>query len=98
VAYGIVYEFKGVDKQQYDAVNEKLGIDIAGGTGEWPAGLTSHAAGTATDGGFFVMEVWDSKAQQEAWMAGRLGEALGAIGVPAPVRVSELDIAGYATP
>ena len=97
MAYGIVLEFTGVGKQQYDAVNDKLGIDMAKGTGDWPAGLTSHAGGT-TPGGLFVMEVWESKAQQEAFMGSRLGPALGAVGVPAPVRVTELDIVGYATP
>ena len=49
--YGIVLEFDdAVDKAQYDAVNEKLGIDMAKGTGDWPAGLISHAGGTTADG------------------------------------------------
>ena len=98
MAYGIVLEFSGVDKSQYDAVNEKLGIDMAKGTGNWPAGLTSHMGGTTPDGGLLVTEVWESKAHQEAFMASRLGAALGAVGVPEPVRVTELDVVGYATP
>jgi hypothetical protein len=98
MAYGIVLEFDGVTQQQYDAVNEKLGIDMAAGTGDWPAGLTSHAGGTTAGGGFCVFEVWESKAQQQAWIGGRLGAALGAVGVPEPVRVTEIDIVGYATP
>jgi hypothetical protein len=98
MAYGIVLEFGGdVTKEQYDAVNEKLGIDMANGSGDWPKGLKSHAGGT-TPGGFCVFEVWDSKAEQEAWMGGRLGGALGAVGVSAPTRVTELDITGFATP
>jgi hypothetical protein len=96
--YGIVLEFgKDVTKQQYDAVNEKLGLDPAATTGDWPKGLKSHAGGTTPDG-FCVVEVWDSKGQQEAWMGGRLGAALGAVGVSAPTRVTELDIVGFATP
>lgn len=98
MAYGIILEFSGdVTKQQYDAVNEKLGIDMDAGTGDWPAGLKSHAGGT-TPGGFCVMEVWDSKEQQQAWIGGRLGAALGAVGVPEPVRVTELDLVGYHAP
>ena len=98
MAYGIVLEFgRDVTKAQYDAVNEKLGIDVAKGTGEWPAGIRSHAGGTTPEG-FCVFEVWDSKAEQEAWMAGRLGAALGAVGVSAPTRVTELEITGFATP
>jgi hypothetical protein len=78
-------------------VNEKLGIDMNAGTGDWPAGLRSHAGGSTPDG-FVVMEVWDSKEQQQAWIGGRLGAALGAVGVPEPLRVTDLDIAGYNAP
>jgi hypothetical protein len=98
MAYGIVLEFEGVDAAQYDAVNQKLGIDLAKGSGDWPAGLKSHAGGTTSATGFCVFEVWDSKAQQEAFMGGRLGAALGAVGVPAPVRVTDVEIVGFATP
>jgi len=98
MAYGIILEFgNDVTKQQYDAVNEKLGIVMNEGTGPFPAGLKSHAGGP-TPGGFCVMEVWDSKAQQEAWMSGTLGAALGAVGVSAPVRVTEIDVVGYNAP
>ena len=98
MAYGIVLEFEGVNKKHYDAVNEKLGIDMAKGTGDWPEGLLSHAGGTTSATGFCVFEVWDSKAQHAAWMGGTLGAALGAVGVPAPVRVTELDITGFRAP
>jgi hypothetical protein len=97
MAFGIVLEFASVTKQQYDAVNEKLGIDMASGTGDWPAGLESHAGGTISTG-FCVFEVWESKAQHQAFLSGRLGAALGAVGVPVPSRVTEVEIAGYATP
>jgi hypothetical protein len=98
MAYGIVLEFENVGKAQYDAVNAKLGIDMAKGAGDWPAGLTSHTGGSTANGGLFVVEVWESKGHQEAFMSTRLGAALGAVGVPDPVRVTELDIVGYATP
>jgi hypothetical protein len=98
MAYGIVLEFEDVGKKHYDAVNDKLGIDMAKGTGDWPEGLRSHAGGTTSATGFCVFEVWDSKAQQEAWMGGKLGAALAAVGVPAPVRVTELDVVGFNAP
>ncbi len=98
MAYGIILEFSGdVTKKQYDAVNEKLGIDMAAGTGDWPAGLRSHAGGPTQDG-FVVMEVWDTKEQQQAWIGGRLGAALGAVGVPEPLRVTDLEIVGFNAP
>lgn len=97
MAYGIVLEFEGIGKKEYDSVNDELEIDPAAGTGDWPPGLTSHMGGS-TPTGLFVVEVWESKAQQVAWMGGRLGAALAAKGIPAPLRVSELEITGYATP
>jgi hypothetical protein len=98
MAYGIVLEFdREVTKAQYDAVNEKLGLDPGAQAGDWPKGLKSHAGGTTPDG-FCVFEVWDSKAEQESWMGGRLGAALGAVGVSAPTRVTELDITGFFAP
>ena len=97
MAFGIVLEFASVTKQQYDSANEQLGIDMASATGDWPDGLQSHAGGT-TSTGFCVFEVWESKAQQQVFLSGRLGAALGAVGVPVPTRVIEIDVVGYATP
>jgi len=96
--YGILLEFDdSVGKTHYDAVNEKLGIDMSNATGDWPDGLISHAGGTLSDG-FIVYEVWESKANQEAFMAGRLGAALGAVGLPQPRKVTEVDIVGHGAP
>jgi hypothetical protein len=87
--------FDGVVADQYWAVNEKLGIN-PDGSGDWPAGIVSHTGGpTAT--GWVVAEVWNTKADQEAFMGSRLGEALGAVGVPEPVQVIESDLANYHT-
>ena len=95
MSYGIVLVFEGVSEDQYWAVNSKLGID-RDGTGDWPAGIVSHAGGpTAT--GWVVTEVWNSKADQEAFMGSRLGAALAAVGVPQPVQVIESDLVNYHT-
>ena len=93
MAYGIVLVFDGVTADDYWAVNAKLGIN-PDGTGDWPDGLVSHSAGP-TGTGWVVTEVWAVKADQEAFMTGRLGEALGAIGVPAPVQVIESDLVNH---
>jgi hypothetical protein len=97
MAYGIVLEFTDVDGKQYDAVNEKLGIDMASGKGDWPAGLLSHAAGPLP-AGWIVSEIWESKSAQESFMAGRLGAALADAGVPAPTRVTDSELVSYRTP
>ena len=96
MAYGIVLVFEGVGADQYWAVNERLGIQ-PDGSGDWPAGIVSHAGGpTAT--GWVVSEIWNSKAEQEAFMAGRLGAALGEIGLPAPSQIIESELANHQTP
>jgi hypothetical protein len=94
MAYGIVLVFDGVGEDQYWSVNEKLGI-ARDGSGEWPAGMLSHTGGPTGDGGWVVAEVWESRSAQEAFMAGRLGAALGEVGVPAPVQVIESNLVNY---
>jgi hypothetical protein len=95
MSYGIVLVFDGVGADQYWAVNDKLGIN-RDGSGDWPSGILSHSGGpTAT--GWIVAEVWNSKADQEAFMAARLGAALGAVGLPEPVQVIESDLVNYHT-
>ncbi len=46
----LLLRFPGLGVEDYHAVNERLGIDVADGTGDWPAGLLSHVGGTADDG------------------------------------------------
>ena len=85
-------------RNRHGRYTTKLKLECsANGTGDWPEGLISHAGGTISDG-FIVYEVWESKAKQEAFMAGRLGAALGAVGVPQPRKVTEVDIAGHYAP
>jgi hypothetical protein len=95
MAYGIVLVFDGVGADQYWAVNDKLGIN-RDGSGDWPAGILSHSGGP-TSTGWVVAEVWNSKADQEAFMAARLGAALGSVGVPEPVQVIESELVNHHT-
>jgi len=89
--YAIVLVFDSVGADQYWAVNEQLGID-RDGRGDWPDGIVSHAGGPTADGGWLVSEVWESRADQEQFMAGRLGKALADVGVPAPTQVIDSDL------
>jgi hypothetical protein len=98
MAAGLLLEFDGVGREQYESVNERLGIDPATGQGDWPEGLLSHAAG-AKPGGWVVMEVWESQQAQERFMETRLGQALQEGGiVDRPSRVEWLDLAAYHHP
>ena len=59
--------------------------------------MLSHVGGGG-DGTVVVVEVWESRTQQESWMASKLGPALGEVGVPQPKRMEWLDLLGHATP
>jgi len=97
MAKGLILEFEGVGHEQYEAVNERLGVDMASGEGDWPAGMLFHSGG-AKSGGWVVFEVWASQEDQERFMADRLGQALreGGIGEP-PSRIEWLDLAAHHT-
>ena len=98
MADGLILEFEGVGRQEYDAVNKRLGIDPEGGQGDWPAGLIFHAGG-AKAGGWVVFEVWESRDAQEKFMNERLAQALQEGGVTGPpARVEWLELAAYESP
>jgi hypothetical protein len=84
MAAGLVLEFEGVTEKEYEAVNRALGIDMATGKGDWPAGLMTHSGGLTEDGRLVVIEVWDSPEHQAKFMEERLGEALKKGGITGP--------------
>ena len=90
----LVFEFSSAEAAAlYQQVNGLLGVDAATGKGDWPAGIQSHVAGL--DGSsLIVVEVWESKAAQEKFMADRLGPALGQAGAPQPGRVQWFSLLG----
>ena len=94
----LILDFTGVSEADYAAVNKHLGINMHTGEGDWPAGLLSHAAGTADDGTFVVSEVWASRADQEAFLQSRLGPALAAGGVTAMPTVRWVPLVAYHQP
>jgi hypothetical protein len=98
MAEGLILEFTGVGQEQYDAVNGKLGIDMASGAGDWPTGLESHTAGSTDDGSFVVAEVWSSRDAQADFMQTRLGDALAAGGVTSQPNVTWYSLIGYQHP
>jgi hypothetical protein len=94
----LILEFTSVDPSDYAAVNAELGIDMTTGAGEWPRGLISHAAGLGDDGTFVVTEVWASRADQQAFLESRLGQALAAGGVTAMPSIRWIPLVAYHTP
>jgi hypothetical protein len=79
MAVGIILEFDGsVGKAQYDAVNEKLGIE---GPGDEPDGLLQHVVGE-TGHGLLIVDVWASPEQLERFFAEGAAQAIAEVGAP----------------
>ena len=61
----------------YDSVRERLNL-------EKPAGGIFHAAGPSPNGGWRVIEVWESEEDAKAFVTERLLPAFDALGAPPP--------------
>jgi hypothetical protein len=97
MAEGLILEFDGFGVETYRRVNELLGIDMDSGDGDWPPGLITHVGG-AKDGGWVVFELWDSREDQERFLADRLGKALAEGGVEGPpARMEWIEVAAHQT-
>jgi len=88
----LILEFATATADQYHAVNRVLGINEETGEGDWPKPLISHI-GAFGAAGLVVVEVWESEEAQAEFM-GRLGPALGEVGVPEPTRMEWLSLEG----
>jgi hypothetical protein len=95
MAVGLILEFTGVGKAEYDAVDKALGLDMYMKTGDFPDGLITHAAGTSDQDTFVVMEVWESKSAQEEFMQSRLGSALQQGGVTSQPKVTWIELLAH---
>ncbi len=70
----------------YNEVNKIIGWDGVPDGDAWPSGMISHVAAEAGDK-LIVVEAWESQADQEKFMASKLGPAFHEADVPAPTRV-----------
>ena len=64
-------------REIYDSVRERLGL-------EKPAGGIVHLAGPSPNGGWRVIEVWESEQDAKRFVQERLLPAFQAAGAPAP--------------
>ncbi len=83
----VVIEFALPDAVSiYNSVNKIIGWEGVPDSAAWPDGLISHIAAEAGDK-LIVVEAWESQADQETFMASKLGPAFHEANVPAPTRV-----------
>ena len=74
MAVGIRIKLAGVDQQQYDSVNDR--IDRS----DVPDGLIFHSSGPI-DGGWGIIDFWESREQYDAFFGTRVQAAIAAAGV-----------------
>jgi hypothetical protein len=83
VAICLIFRVPGGTLAQYDAVRDALGNDLEDGQ-------ISHVAGSVA-GDLCVVDTWESRADFDRFMQEKLGEQMGAAGVPEP-QITEFEI------
>lgn len=78
MAIGMVVEVPGATQAQYDAVIQRMGLQE-----DPPQGCLVHMAGPV-EGGWRVVDVWESQEHFDRFREERLGAALEAEGMPEP--------------
>jgi len=74
----------GVDEGLYDQINSKVNPP-----GSPPAGLVFHSAGPSPDGGWRIIDVWDSRATFDAFFQSRVMAAVAEIVGPEAMQQGE---------
>jgi hypothetical protein len=77
VSVMVIIEAPGVTVEQYDQVNEAMGVSRVADA----PGLISHVAGE-TDDGLLAVDIWESAEAFEGFVEGRLMPAFQQAGVP----------------
>jgi hypothetical protein len=94
MAVGLRIKFAGGTQEQYEAVNAQMNVEA-----EPPAGLIFHSAGPI-EGGWGIIDYWESREQFDSFLGGRLGQAiqeLGDRGMPGPPDIKEFPVHNYMT-
>ena len=78
MAIGLRLKFDGGTQEQYDAVHSELGI-----AENPPEGMIFHSAGPI-DGGWGVIDFWESRAHFDRFQQSRLGPTIQELGDRAP--------------
>lgn len=75
----MILEWDGVTTDDYDRVNDAMGIH---GEDDAPDGLIQHAAGVTEDGDVIIVDLWESEAKLGAFFESRLGPAIEQLELP----------------
>jgi hypothetical protein len=86
MAIGIRIKIHGVTAELFDRLNAVVDPD-----GNPPDGLIFHASGPV-DGGWGVLDFWESRAHFDRFAAERIGPAMAAIGATGQPEIHEFPV------
>ena len=89
MAVGIRIYLAGGDVEEFDRIDTAVNV-----RGDHPDGLIFSASGPV-DGGWRVLDVWESRAQFDTFVGERVGPAVAAAGSTARPQVEEFPIHEY---
>ena len=89
MAVGIRLKIPGVTAEQFDEVEAAVNA-----RGDRPDGLIFHASGPI-DGGWGVIDFWESRSQSDRFAQERIGAAMSAGGVTAQPEIKEFPVHEY---
>lgn len=92
MAIAVILEFDGSTLEQYDEVYKRMGLTPVG-----PEGSIFHWA-TATDKGFQVTDVWESREWSDAFARDKIGPLGMELGMPAPSKMTVPEVHNYFAP
>jgi len=87
-----VLDFQGATLGQYDQVYELMGRSSPGAAA--PAGMLFHWV-TKTEGGIQVTDVWETKAQFEAFATDQIGPLTAKAGFEGPPQITFHEVHKY---
>jgi heme-degrading monooxygenase HmoA len=79
MAVMMILDWHGVTTDDYDRVNEAMGI---GSDADAPEGLINHVAALDEDGELAVVDVWESEEALGRFVESRLGPTIKQLGLP----------------
>ncbi len=89
MAVGLRIKFAEGTQEQYEAVNAQLGVEE-----NLPDGMIFHSAGPI-EGGWGVIDFWESREHFDRFQESRLGPAIGELGdrgMPGPPDIKEFPV------
>jgi hypothetical protein len=95
MATGLLIEFsgEGMNEENYRAVNDRVNPDD-----NRPEGLVFHSAGPGPEGGWRVLDVWESRAAFDRFQQEQLFPALGEIlgdQLGTPPQITEWEVVNH---